>query len=100
MDAKRMRELAGIPAEAIVETGMLVEMKKPQPGQAFGTNDQGPPENHTPDELSRLADLLYAANIVGGDKGRELAQKVFKLVPDSMKGEFNYAKWEYVASKL
>ena len=97
MDANRIRQLAGIPAEAIVETGMLVEMKKPQPGQAFGTNDQGPPENHTPDELSRLADLVYAANLVGG---KELAQKVFKVVPDSMKGEFNYAKWEYVASKL
>ena len=98
MDAKRIRELAGIPAEAIVQTGMLLEMmKKPQPGQAFGTNDQGPPENNTPDELSRVADLVYAANLVGG---KELAQKVFKLVPDSMKGEFNYAKWEYVASKL
>ena len=97
MDANRIRQLAGIPAEAIVETGMLVEMKKPQSGQAFGTNDQGPPENHTPDELSRLADLVYAANLVGG---KELAQKVFKVVPDSMKGEFNYAKWEYVASKL
>lgn len=97
MDTNRIRRLAGIPEDAVVQTGMLVEMKKPQPGQAFGTNDQGPPEDHTPDELSRLADLLYAANVVGG---KELAQKVFKLVPDSMKGEFNYAKWEYVASKL
>lgn len=97
MDANRIRQLAGIPAEAIVEVGMLVEMKKPQPGQAFGTNDQGPPENHSPEELSRLADLVYAAHTIGG---KALAQKVFKLVPDSMKGEFNYAKWEYVAPKL
>jgi hypothetical protein len=97
MDAKRIRQLAGIPEDATVEVGMLVEMKKPQPGQAFGANDQGPPENHSAEELSRLADLVYAAHTIGG---KELAQKVFKLVPDNMKGEFNYAKWEYVASKL
>jgi hypothetical protein len=44
-----------------------------------------------------VADLLFAAHTIGG---KPLAQKVFKLIPDSMKGEFNYAKWEYVAPKL
>ena len=99
MDNKRLRELAGLPCEedSVVEVGMLVEMKKPQPGQSFGTNDQAPPENHTPDQLSRAADMLYCAHEVGG---KELAQKVFKLLPGSLKGEFNYAKWEYVAPKL
>jgi len=97
MDANRMRELAGLPKERIFEVQMLMEMKKPQPGQSFGTSDQAEPENHTPDELSRAADLLYCAHEVGG---KELSQKVFKLLPDSMKGEFNYAKWQYVAEKL
>jgi hypothetical protein len=84
-----MRRLAGLPEERIVESGILLEMNKPQPGQAFGTNDQGPPENNTPDQLSRVADLLYTAHEVGG---RELAQKVFRLLPDNTKGEFNYER--------
>ena len=96
MDANRMKELAGIPADAEINVKMLNEMQKPKPGQAFGTNDQDEPTEHTPDELSRIADLLYAAHNVGG---RELSQKVFKMLPKSATGEFNYAKWEYVADK-
>lgn len=97
MDSKRMRELAGISPEVVIETGTLLEMvHKPKPGQKFGKNDRAEPKKHTTDELSRIADLLHCAHQVG-DKA--LSQQVFKLLPDSAKLEFNRANWEYVAPK-
>ena len=97
MDNKRMLRLAGVPVtETIVEdVEMLIEMEhKPKAGQAFGTNDQAAPEDNTPEELSRVADLLYAARVVGG---KELAKKIFAELSQEIKGEFNYSKWKYVS---
>lgn len=97
MDSKRLRELAGLPAGAITYSGVLLEvMQKPKPGQAFGANDQGPPEDYTEDQLSRLADILYMA----GQIEDGLSQAAFKGLPANLQGEFNYAKWQYVAPKL
>lgn len=69
---------------------------KLKPGQKFGSSDQDPPEKHTEHELSRVADLLSAAEKVGGE---DLQKKVFALLPSSLKLEFNYAKWSYKATK-
>jgi hypothetical protein len=66
-------------------------MSKPTVGKSYGTTDGGKPEKHTPKELSRLTDALYAAQQAGIDY-----KKVFALAPDSMKLEWNYACWKYV----
>jgi hypothetical protein len=78
--------------ESEVLDGILEEMDKPVKGKQYGTTDQGKPENHSVEELSRVADLLWAATQVGG---RKLSQDVFKLLPQSLRGEFNYANWKY-----
>ena len=69
-------------------------MQKPEVGKKYGCSDQGPPQNTTQWALSRVADMLYAAFQLGG---HELMQKVFMTLDDSVKLEFNYARWTYVA---
>jgi hypothetical protein len=104
MDNKRLRQLAGLPLNetlvsqepATLETEVLTEMKKPKHGQAYGANDTGPPEDYTAAQLSRVADLLFYANKVGG---KPLAQNVFKLLNSNLRGEFNYSNWKYREQK-
>jgi hypothetical protein len=67
-------------------------IEPPFPGRQYGCNDTAPPSQHTAQQLSRLADLLHAAHVLGGPA---LAQAVFNLVPE-MRGEFNYSNWRYV----
>ena len=62
-------------------------------GHGHGTTDSGPPEDHSPEELSRLSDVY---RLTYEFFGKEQAQKVFASFPDSMKLEYNYAKWKYV----
>jgi len=68
-------------------------MRKPAyHGQQFGCHDQAPPEKYTPEHLSRVRDMLLAAEKVD----EKLAQQVFKLLPDDLKCEFAYSNWKYV----
>ena len=83
-NSKEIRKLI----EAVEQLGEL--------GQGHGTTDGGPPEAHTPEELSRLSDVYQLAFEYFG---KEQAQKVFATFPDSMKLEFNYANWKYVPEK-
>ena len=93
MDKNRLREFAGIKIP-LVEQAKIIK-RKPRPGQKFGTSDQAPPEDFTEDQLSRLADALWAAQEAGLDP-----KKVFKLAPDTMKGEWNFSNWTYQKEKL
>lgn len=68
-------------------------IKQPQVGRQHGCNDTGAPETHTAAELSRLLDALYAAQEAGLS-----VRDAFALAPDTMKLEFNYSNWKYVAA--
>lgn len=68
-------------------------MQKPFVGRKFGCSDQQEPINSTVQELSRVADLLYAAYQLGG---KEMMVKAFALIDDGQKLEFNYSSWTYV----
>ena len=70
----------------------LMEIAPPEEGRGHGTTDGGPPTSHTEHELGRVYDLLYLAHRLGG---ADLSRKVFRALPDEMKMEFNYAKWNY-----
>jgi len=68
-------------------------MEKPVEGQMFGCNDQNPPTQYTPYQLSRIADLLYSGHSAGLPESS--VQKMFSSLPDAMKLEFNYSCWKY-----
>lgn len=65
-------------------------LEKPVHGSPHGCTDQRKPETHTEKQLSRVYDMLYAAEQAGLQ-----AQKIFNSLPDSMKLEFNYSNWRY-----
>lgn len=67
-------------------------LTKPTHGRQYGCNDTAHPEQHTPAQLSRLTDAMYAAQEAGLDY-----KEVFRQAPDSMKLEWNYSNWKYVA---
>ena len=68
-------------------------MEKPYPGKNYGCIDTAPPSMHTERQLSRLADALYAAS----KTGVIAPQAVYSLAPQSMRLEWNFARWSYVA---
>ena len=93
MDNQRLKQLAGISVEEDSITIILNELYDvPVDGQQFGQSDQGEPKDHTPEELSTLADLLHNGTVVGGKK---LARDIFKLIPKPLAYEFNHSVWDY-----
>jgi hypothetical protein len=88
MDKQRLRKLAGL--QESVE--LIVEMDKPTHGKMMGSTDGDELETHDAEEMSRVADLLWAATQVGG---ANLRKKVADLLPTSIKGEFTHSKWKY-----
>ncbi len=68
-------------------------MNKAEPGEYYGCTDGGSPIT-TEYDLSRVYDMLYHAELVGG---QNLTRQVFTLLPDSVKLDFNYSKWQYEA---
>jgi hypothetical protein len=87
-DTNRLRELAGLKNKPLNEA-----MSKPQPGQAYGATDTGAPEEHSEEQLSRAADLLYYADQLGVQK------EVWAALPRNLKVEWNYSKWRYVPDR-
>ena len=68
-------------------------MERPIHGTQHGCTDTGAPTEHTEDQLSRVYDMLYAAEQAGLD--HEQVRKIFTTLPESMKLEFNYSNWRY-----
>lgn len=73
------------------------KISKPQAGKAMGTTDQGPPEKFTPAQLSRIYDMLYAAQEADmkGPEGQPLMNAVWGCLTPDAKMEWNYSKWKY-----
>ena len=67
-------------------------LSKPTNGRQYGCDDTGAPEQFTPYQLSRLTDAMFAAQQAGLDY-----KEVFILAPASMRTEWNYSNWKYVA---
>jgi hypothetical protein len=65
--------------------------------RGYGTSDGAAPSLYLKRELSRVADLLHIAKKLDGDRinGEELAKKIFNLLPQDLRLEFNYSKWSY-----
>ena len=74
-----------------VDNSVKKKMEKPAVGRKYGCTDTSKPKKFKPEQLSRLADAMYAAQEAGLDP-----KDVFALAPDSMKMEWNYSKWVYV----
>lgn len=68
---------------------------KPYHGKKYGCNDTLPPEFYTANQLSRIADMLYAAGI----SGIVTEEAVWQTLPESAKLEFNYSNWSYEAQR-
>jgi len=68
-------------------------MKKPYHGEQFGCFDQGKPINHTEYELSRVYDMLYAAELT--NLSSDNIKKIFSILPESLRLEYNYSNWKY-----
>jgi hypothetical protein len=73
-------------------------MKKAYHGQQFGCNDTGAPETYTAEQLSRVRDMLFAAEKVEpiAEMQDKLVSSIFKMLPEAMKLELNYSNWKYV----
>ena len=86
--------------EANLTETKLLEMKKisvPVVGKSYGASDTAAPKNTTPAQLSRVLDILYAAQESGlkGPEGQSLVDSIWGAIPKEVKGDFNYAKWKY-----
>ncbi len=71
-------------------------LKPPVHGEQHGCYDQGKPEKYTEKQLSRVYDILFAAE--QADLNKAQVNQVFATLPDSMKLEFNYSNWKYQAA--
>ncbi|MDD5649445.1 MAG: hypothetical protein PHF86_03360 [Candidatus Nanoarchaeia archaeon] len=71
-------------------------MKPVKHGAQCGCNDMAPPEKYTAEQLSRVRDLLMAAEKVEETAQSLLPTTVFRSLPEAMKLEFNYSNWKYV----
>lgn len=67
-------------------------LEKPYPGKCYGCIDTDAPSHSNPKQLSRVVDMLYAAQ----ESGIVDAVDVFKLLPEHVRLEFNYSRWHYV----
>lgn len=74
-------------------------------GEQLGCTDTAAPEAYTEEQLSRVHDLLLAAqrledsveNLEGVRSLPLLTSQTFKLLPETLKLEFNYSNWRYRA---
>jgi hypothetical protein len=65
-------------------------------GDQLGCTDMAAPEKYTPAQLSRLHDFLLAAQrFEDAADVPLLTAHAFKLLPETLKLEFNYSKWKY-----
>lgn len=65
-------------------------------GEQLGCTDMAPPETYTPEQLSRVHDLLLAAQRLEDCTGiPDLVTGAFKLLPQALMLESNYANWKY-----
>jgi len=68
-------------------------LEKPTLFSQHGCADQSNPTIHSEETLSRVFDMLYAAEQAGLDKTQ--VNKIFSILPETMKLEFNYSNWKY-----
>lgn len=68
-------------------------MERPIHNSQHGCTDTSAPSEHSENTLSRILDMLYAAEQAGLD--HEQVTAIFSTLPDSMKLEFNYSNWRY-----
>jgi hypothetical protein len=69
----------------------MMALTKPVDGQVCGCADTDQPQKYSMKQLSRLYDMLYAAQEAGIN-----VMKLTPQVPTAMMIEFNYSKWRYV----
>ena len=79
---------------------MREKMETAVHGEQHGCHDQGHPTENSEYQLSRIYDMLFAAQEAG--LSEDQIQKIFSTLPDSTKLEFNYSNWRYcnLGSKL
>jgi hypothetical protein len=75
-------------------------LETPVHGEQHGCHDQAQPTDNSEYQLSRIYDMLFAAQEAGLLKDQ--IQKIFSSLPETMKLEFNYSNWRYcnIGAKL
>ena len=68
----------------------------PTHNSQHGCYDQGAPLDNSEHTLSRIYDMLYAAEQAG--LNHEQVKTIFSTLPESIKLEFNYSNWRYCNS--
>ena len=68
-------------------------LSTPVHGEQHGCTDQGKPETCSEYQLSRIYDMLFAAQEAGLEKNQ--IQQIFSSLPEAMKLEWNYSNWKY-----
>ncbi|MDD5649760.1 MAG: hypothetical protein PHF86_04970 [Candidatus Nanoarchaeia archaeon] len=65
-------------------------------GDQLGCTDMDAPEEYTPEQLSRVHDLLLVAQRLEDSANVPmLTTQTFRLLPETLKLEFNYSNWKY-----
>lgn len=69
-------------------------------GDPLGCPDTAKPEIHTPSQLSRIHDLLLAAQEAQKSLGLpDLKVEVFRKLPETARLEYIYSIWQYQEKK-
>ncbi len=96
MEVHKKDEMVKIVEEMTIDEAKIRKLTKPTNGRKYGASDGGPPEYATEEQLSRLTDAMWNAQLAGMDQAQ--VAKIFGL-DKNMAGEWNYAKWTYKAAK-
>lgn len=75
------------------------KFSKPFEGKSYGITDGPSPKECSEYQLSRIVDMLYAAqeSNLKGPEGQPLLNAVFGCLSAQIKKEFNYSKWKYTS---
>jgi len=74
----------------------ISNLSTPVHGEQHGCHDQAKSPTYSEYQLSRIYDMLFAAQEAGLLK--EVVQKIFAILPEDMKLDWNYSNWKYQGS--
>jgi hypothetical protein len=64
-----------------------------------GCTDTAGPEHYTPEQLSRVKDAIEQLKHIDTYCNTATFAAFWKALPNALKVEFNYSKWDYVAKR-
>lgn len=64
-----------------------------------GCTDTAPPEDYTPEQLSRVKDVVDGCKHVDTYCNTQTLKAFWNALPERLRFEFNTSRWDYVAKQ-